>query len=53
MKRLLKAITTINLTRIIAFILFIILWARGDISGMFAWFLLLFLVDVTIDFRKL
>ena len=44
-------INKINIIRIASLILFVILWAKGDISGLFAWLLLLMIIDIELDFK--
>jgi hypothetical protein len=38
--------------RIVAFILLIIAWSNGTISGILAWILLLLILDISFDMNK-
>jgi len=38
--------------RIVALILLIIAWSHGTVSGIFAWILLLLIVDISMDINK-
>jgi hypothetical protein len=38
--------------RIVAFILLIIAWSHGTISGILAWILLLLILDISLDANK-
>jgi len=53
MKRLFNSITTLEPTRGIGFVLFIIAWSRGDVSGLLAWAIMLLFIGFTIDMKKL
>ena len=41
-----------NLARIVAGIIFIVGWSKGEISGYLAWVLLFMLIDLKIEYNR-
>jgi hypothetical protein len=45
-------LTKLPITRPIAFILFLILWISGELSGLLAWILFLLIIDISFDIKR-